>query len=388
MNAQLYQEWFTKKNLAKGTHEIYKIVMEDYQKFTEKNLEELLDEAEEDEASIAIKRKRRINKHIFGYKVYLEEKNYAPGTINNKMAAVISFYKTFDIDLPAITLNRGDTILDKNDTPLITKKQLNKMLNVACARDKAIIYLLALSGISQIEARDLTIKKYMETASQSIQKDIQDIEGLFEYEDLILEEVLIINLTREKSKFRRHTFIPPEVSRAIITYLKERKYNRNEKKHITDLNGTLFVTNHGNPMSRSGITTAIRRVGEKAGFKSEKGARSFWRPHACRSYVESIIINHNGDRVLADYMVGHVITGSTRSYWKSDPEKIKKRYLEVLPLLSLDGINVKDYESKEFKTLLKDSLKKDEKISNMEERMEIIEGLLADGNFVKEYVGQ
>lgn len=370
MNAGIYQDWFTKKNLSKGTQDIYKIVMEDYQKFTEKDLDELLNEAEEEEASISRKRKRNINKHLLGYKVYLEEKNYAPGTINNKMAAIISFYKCFDIQVPGITLNRGDTVLDKNDTPLITKKQLNKMLNVAGARDKAIIYLLALSGMSQMEARELTIKKYMDTASQSIQKDIPDIERLFEYEDLILEEVLIINLTREKSKFRRHTFIPPEVSRAIITYLKERKYNRNEKKHITDLNGTLFVTNHGNPMSRSGVTTAIRRVGEKAGFKSEKGAHSYWKPHACRKYVESNILNFNGDQALADYILGHKMDNVTRSYWKADPKKLKKRYLKVLPLLSLEGINVKDYESKEFK--------------QMKEKIGIIEKLLKDKGFVEE----
>jgi integrase len=300
------------------------------------------------------------------------------------MAAIISFYKSFDINVPTLTLNKGDTILDKNDTPLITKEQLNKMLNVASARDKAIIYLLALSGMSQKEARDLTIKKYIDTVSQSIQKDILDIEWLFQYEDLILEEVLMINLTRDKAKFRRQTFIPPEVNRAIITYLKERKFNRNEKKHITDLNNALFVTNDGNPMSRSGITTAIRRVGEKAGFISEKGAHCYWKPHGCRKYVESTIINYNGDRILADYILGHKIDNVTRAYWKADPEQLKKRYLKVLPQLSLDGIKVKDYESKEYKQLVKDSVEKDKKISRMEQRMEIVEALLNDKGFVKE----
>jgi len=384
MNAEIYLEWFTKKNLATGTQEIYRIVMEDYQKFTGKSLEQLIEEAEKDEESQSRIRKREINKHIFGYKNYLEKKGYAPGTINNKMAAIISFYKSFDINVPTLTLNKGDTILDKNDTPLITKEQLNKMLNVASARDKAIIYLLALSGMSQKEARDLTIKKYIDTVSQSIQKDILDIEWLFQYEELILEEVLMINLTRDKAKFRRQTFIPPEVNRAIITYLKERKFNRNEKKHITDLNNALFVTNDGNPMSRSGITTAIRRVGEKAGFISEKGAHCYWKPHGCRKYVESTIINYNGDRILADYILGHKIDNVTRAYWKADPEQLKKRYLKVLPQLSLDGIKVKDYESKEYKQLVKDSVEKDKKISRMEQRMEIVEALLNDKGFVKE----
>lgn len=388
MNEESYLEWFTKKNLAEGTQDIYRIVMEDYQKFTKKNLEELLDEAEEDEDSISRIRKRNINKHILGYKAYLEKKGLAPGTINNKMAAIISFYKSFDIQIPEITLNKGDTILDKNDTPVITKEQLNKMLNVAGARDKAIIYLLALSGLSQREARELTIKKYIETASQSIQKEIPDIEKLFEYEDLILEEILTLNITRGKSKFRHHTFIPPEVSSAIITYLKERNHHRNKKQHIKDLNGTLFVSNKGTAMTRTGITTAIRRVGNKAGFKSEKGAHCYWKPHACRKYVESTILNYNGDQLLADYILGHKIDNVTRAYWKSDPEQLKKRYLKVLPLLTLDGINIKDYESKEFKQLLKDSIKKDNKIKQMEERMEIVETLLEDKGFIKEYNDQ
>lgn len=384
MNSEIYQEWFTKKNLSEGTQGTYKITMEDYQKFTEKTLEELIDEAEEDEESGLRMRKRNMNKYILNYKFDLEERNYAPGTINQKMSAIISFYKSFDIQVPDLTLNRGDTILDENDTQLITKKDLKAMLDVADSRDKAIIYLLALSGMGQREARELTIKKFIDSASQSIEKDIPDIEKLFEYGDLILDEIITLNIYRKKRNYRYHTFIPPEVSQAIITYLKERQYNRNVKKHITDLNGTIFVTNNGDPMSRTGITTAIRRVGNKAGFKSDKGAHSYWKPHACRKYVESTILNSTGDQLLADYILGHKIDKVTRSYWKSDPEQLKKRYMKILPLLSLDGINIRDHESKEFKQMQKDSIEKDKRINRMEEKMRIVEELLEDKGFLNE----
>lgn len=367
----IYLEWFTKKDLAESTRPIYKIAAEDYKEFIGKTLSELIDEAEQDEELGLRIRKRNINRYLLGFKSNLEEKGYAPGTLNNKMAAIISFYQAFDIQIPDIRLPKGDICLDKNFKRPPTKKQIQKMINVANARDRALIYLLALSGMGGQEARNLTVGKFLESASEAIGTELNTIDDLFDYEDRVLEEIITLNIVRQKVKYRYQTFIPPEASRAIIAYLKEREYNRNERRHINSLDDPLFVTNKGDPMSRTGVGTAIRRVGQLSGFKSAEWTYCFWRPHGLRKYFVTTIIDKVKNQVLADYLVGHKIDPVRRAYWITSSEELKKNYTEALRYLSIDEIAVKDFQSKEFKDLM-------DKNSLLEQEMDQIKDKISD----------
>jgi integrase len=49
--------------------------------------------------------------------------------------------------------------MEKNYGYLISKDEIKQMVNMAYPRDRAIIYVMALSGMSQREVRDLTLKK-------------------------------------------------------------------------------------------------------------------------------------------------------------------------------------------------------------------------------------
>ena len=159
----------------------------------------------------------------------------APGTIKNQMVGLISFYKAFDIQIPSIHLPEGDIGLEQNQGKLLTREEIKAMIDVANTRDKALIYLLALSGMSQAEARHLTVQKFLDSALKAINKEIPDLDKLFEYENKILDEIITLHVVREKVNYSYQTFIPPEATKAIISYLKERKNNRNEKRHIKDI---------------------------------------------------------------------------------------------------------------------------------------------------------
>lgn len=347
----IYSEWFTKKNLAKGTRGTYRVSAEDFKDFVGLSLSEIIDKAEEEEESGIRLRKRSVNKYLIGYKAYLEEKNYAPGTLNNKMAAILSLFQAFDIQVPKINLPKGDISLEKNFKKPPTRKQIQTMISVANARDRALIYFLALTGTASNEARNLTVKNFLDAAGEAIGKKISDLDKLFEYEDEILKEVLTLTLVRKKVNYRYQTFIPPEASHAIISYLKERKFNRNPDRHVKDIDGPLFITNTGDHMSRTGVGTAIKRVGKLAGFESESGSFCFWRPHSLRKYFISAISNHLGDHVLADYLAGHKISNVRRAYWIMEPEVLKERYLRVLPYISIDKTSISDVETKEFRKI-------------------------------------
>lgn len=380
---KLIKEWFLKRNISKGTQKSYKIAIRDFSKLIGKTPSELINEAEKEEDAGIRPRKRNVSLYLLEYKEQLEEK-LAPSTVNLYFSAIKSFYKAFDITLPEIKLDQGDIGLEKNIGKPITRQDILKMINVASTRERALIYLMAMSGMGQQEARDLTIKKFLESASIAINKQLDDVYDLFKNENEILKEILTLEIRRKKVHYRYQTFIPPEVSRELIAYLKERCYGRNQKIRIENNNEPIFVNSYGEKLSRDSIVTNFRRIGKQAGFKRENGSYSYWRSHALRKYFISTIINKIGEKIIADYMAGHKINNQDRTYWRANPEDLKKHYLRALPYLSIDKAKVKDVETKEFKTIMEDSKKKDKKITELERKMEIMTKLLNNPEVRKE----
>lgn len=348
---KIIEQWYLCRNVSDGTKRSYNIAIRNYTHLIKKRPTELVDEAEKEEDEGIRPRKRKVYSYLLEYKKWLEETGKAFGTVNLYFSAIKSFYKAFDITIPEIKLNHGDIGLEKNIGKPLTRKNIHKLVSAANHRERALIYLMALSGMGQQEARDLTIKKLISSASSAIDIDLQSVDDLLKHEEQVLKEILTLEITRKKVNYRHHTFIPPEAMREIVSYLNERCSGRNEKIRIEDENDYVFVNNLGQKLSRDSIVTNFRRIGQQAGFKKEDGAYAFWRSHALRKYFISTIINKIGEKTIADYMAGHKINSQDRTYWQANPEDLKNMYLKALPYLSLDKAKVKDYESDEYREL-------------------------------------
>ena len=55
--------------------------------------------------------------------------------------------------------------------------------------------------------------------------------------------------------------------------------------------------------------------------------------------------------MLADYLAGHKIPDVKRAYWIVNPEDLKKKYIEVLPFLSIEGVKVKEIKNEDYQKL-------------------------------------
>ncbi len=333
---ELIEKWFSRNNISKGTQKSYRIALRYYTQLLTKTTQELIDEAENDETGGILPRKRKIYKYLLKYKKYLKDRDMAPSTLNLYFYAIKSFYDAFDIRIPIIKVNYGDMCLDKNIGRSLTRKDIRKLISVASPREKALICLMALSGIGQQDARNLTIGKLITSASSAIGKELDDVYDLFKFEEDILSEVLTVEINMKNVKYIHHTFLPPETTKEMINYLKERCYGHNIKIRIKNNDDTLFVTNYGGKLSRDNIVSNFRRLGTLAGLKREKGTYSYWRVQALRTYFISMVINKIGTKIVAYYIAGLKIDNQDRIYWKSAPEDLKKLYLKVLPYLDLD----------------------------------------------------
>jgi integrase len=312
---------------------------------------ELIEEADLEEENAIKLRDRKINLKLFKFKKQLQKNGISESTMSLHLFAIKSFYDALDIQIPKFKTPKGDISLEKNFGKLISKKELNILVNVAPPREKALIYLMALSGMAQAEARKLTIKKFLDSAGEVINKELNSISDLFEAENELSEEIITLHVVRKKVNYRYITFIPPEATYQIILYLKERMYGRNKRIRINKCDSALFVKNNGEPIDRDVIVTNFRRIGLQAGFKKEDGAYSFWRAHSLRKYFISTIMNKIGDKVMADFLAGHKISNVDRAYWYMDPKDLKNRYLKALPYLSIDQVKVKDIKSDDFKRI-------------------------------------
>ena len=391
----LLSEWFTKRNLAKNTRNGYTQSMSIYINYLNRDganytPEKLLKEAESDERSGELLRYRKINKHIVGFINHIEEIGNSPATVNNRIAAIKSFYETYDIATPFIQKKRGNTVLEKNQGPILTREEILKLVGVADLRDQAIIYTMALTGLAQNEIRKLTVRKIANSIEKIIDKPISNLAELLDSEREIKNNILALYLKRDKANHTHFSFLPPEAHQRIFAYLKCRLESLNPNIHPS-IDGLVFINRLGDPLTTSGIIKIFNKLGDTNNLSHQQGAFRRHRSHGLRKYFISTICNSTGDNALANYLAGHVPDAVSNAYLIPDEKSYLKRYEQAYPFISLDKVKVKDVKSEEYKNLLEkfnkteiESDAKELRIQSVERKMELMEKIYADKNTQEE----
>jgi len=75
-------------------------------------------------------------------------------------------------------------------------------------------------------------------------------------------------------------------------------------------------------------------------------------------------------------MLGHTLDTTTSAYFKADPVALKEEYIQIVNHLTSQEIKVKTITTEGYDQLLNDSKKKDDKISAMEKRLELMDDML------------
>lgn len=362
-------DWFSRRGLAKNTRKGYKDSISRYINFlnrdgAEYTPETLLKEAEEEQSSGKILRQRKITSHIISYIGHLEEIGNSPGTFNNRLSAILSFYETFDVETPFIAKKKGNTVLEKNQGPILTREEISKMIDVANLRDAVIVYTMSLTGLAQNEIRKLTIRKIANSIEKEIGRPINNLQELLDSEREIKETFLTLYIKRQKSNHLHFCFLPPEAHKRIFAYLKARLESKNPKIH-PEIDGLVFVNRYGDKLTTSGFTKIFTKLGERNSFSHQGGAFRKHRSHGLRKYFISTISNNTGDLALADYLAGHVPDRISQAYNAPDEKKYLERYKQAYSFLSIDEIKMKDFKSPEFKKIEKELDQKDGQIADL-----------------------
>lgn len=114
------------------------------------------------------------------FKKYLEETNRAPNTRFSYFNAFVHFIDHRAYKFPILKCLNG-IFVQKKTIQNFTKDDIRKMIDVSSLRDRAIIYVMTLSGMKQAEMRKHSIEKFLDAINDNV-TEIKTLKDLFRYE--------------------------------------------------------------------------------------------------------------------------------------------------------------------------------------------------------------
>lgn len=335
---------------SKSTKESYANTLALYSSFHDMTLEQLLEEAEEDEDSRIRMRKRKINDRLYDFKECLMNDNYSffrqnntvtgkysASTVKLMMTHIKTFYHSFDIEVPKIKVNV--VVESENIDDTITDEMIKEALrNTGNIKYKALITFLASSGLDGDTARKLTVADFLDACAVEY-VDRETFKKIEKMDDIIP----CFHTKRGKTKYDYFTFCTPESAHYIARML---------YKMDASCDDLLF------PIGKASFQKVFSRLNDKCGFGYTStntrrrfhahGLRRFFASQLAGTQVKGMMI----DSLIIEWMLGHKIPAVQEAYYKKNPDMLKDVYFHLIPKLTFENeVEVKTISSPEFAEL-------------------------------------
>lgn len=364
------QNLYQSRNLKPSTRKWYNLILRQYCKFLDKTPTELLNEAINEEEQGIRKINRKLKTYFIQYRQHLIEKGQSPLSIKNTMTIIRSFYNEYEIDLPKLKLNlpKEERLITKDD--LIQKDDIIKALKYANRKYRAIILLMASSGMGSSEVRYLTVNDFLKSIELSVDEPL-DMGELIKKVDKNNIPCATWRITRVKTGMPYFTFSSPESIYATLDYLQEREH----KNGTIPLDSPLFVY-ADKQMSPKSFVDYFQQLNDTCGF-SFFGRQRFFHAHGLRKFFATTLQEHRVQQLVIEWLLGHKVNLVTGAYIKPDINALRHDYLRVLPYLSVEKVETRTVESMEYRELKEkyenDSQKKSAEIESLTEKLEKLE---------------
>lgn len=284
------------------------------------NLQEMVEEALEDEKNRIPLKEARISEHLREYRNYLNTHFKNSNTIHTYFSKLETFYRHFQVTVPKRPPMKIKQDYHVSYFDLPTKKMIQIALNQSGPMMKSVILFMSSSGTAKNETLSITVGMF--------------IDGLREYTDLthprkVLFElkdrkdiVPVIFLERIKTNNPYYTCCSPEATDHIFKYLNTRKTLEPEEK--------LF------PITGSYLMKQFQIINDRNEWGFVGPYRRF-RSHTLRKFHAS---NLGCSSEIVDALEGRSPTKVHQAYIKQNPKRTKKQYIEYMHNVM---INTSDY---------------------------------------------
>lgn len=376
-NEEFLQEFFIVKNHKKTTQESYIRCINNYCKFSGLTMEELIEEAENEEEQGVRWKKRKLKRRLLTYRHYLIE-NYKKNTAQQYFVQVKAVYKYFEIEIGDLTKpNRrsfntpGEPLFDE----LPTHEEIAKVMHVSPLWFQAVLVFMTSSGCARKETLSLTIGQFLQaTYPFHHKKDILEALHILKNLDDVIPT---FKLKRKKTNKYYYTFCSPEAVSKIVEYLLTDRIKTNKdgsiKRILLDDDDPIFNR------AESYLSVAFYRVEEQFGFGLASDGLNRFRSHMMRKFHSNHLRKSGMSESDIDSLQGRGKSTTRAAYFLDDPTILLKKYIEHFPCLLIEAtVNNIDLKSPEYQELESKYHEKEAEIKEMDDRLSTIENILLD----------
>lgn len=334
----LFKEFCSNRGIGYSSFRAYRYALNKYRDFLNKDLEEMIEEAEEEEELGIRMRKRKISKYLNNFKNELDVTDLSEKSKKQIIMLVRAFYREFDIETPKSKRRKSSQAVKfETITDLPTIEEIQLFMEYCSSVYKAIILTCLSSGMSRSEIQSLTFKHFYDALSLTSYPD--SLDEVIEKAKEKTNDVLFWNLIRVKTGNSYFTFSSPESLDRIIMYLEELYQRHPDYKPKLDDN--LFrSTSVNKPLTAGGIGSMIYYINRKNGFRKAND-KYVTRCHTLRKFFATTLEKNKVPHLTTRWLLGHSIDKVTNAYFKPDPETIKNDYLNVINQLTTHKVEIK-----------------------------------------------
>ena len=330
---------FNQRGTGKTTKKLYSLHIKNYEEFTEYDIVKLLNIAEKEENDNIRWKNTDTRRFLLNYREHLYSK-HSVGTAKTYFSSILTFYRHFEIEIPQLpyfstknTFHYQQISYDK----LPDREVLQQALNIAPQKMKPVILFLSSSGVSRIDAYNITIKDYL-----SATKEYHNSDDIYEAISQMnnIDVIPTFFLTRQKTKQDYFTFCSHEAVKSINLYLLSREDKLTNESKLFNI-------------SYRYIGKAFESINHKLNLGTV-GAFNRIRAHMLRKYHASQLAEAGFSTEKINLLQGRKLQGvAHEAYIRIKPHVLKEEYIAALPFLVIEEVNKFKTELEQTKEELK-----------------------------------
>lgn len=366
-NQKIIDELAATRKLSPNTKRRYKLILNRYSEFNNMTLQELLDEADEEEEQRIRRKKRKIKTRLLNFRTEVYNK-YMTSTAKSNIDVVLTFYRHYEIEIPQ--LPKVSTKNTKENPPLryddlLTKNILKQVVDQSNPLIRAIVLFSISSGCANAETMSLTIQDFIDATSNETSK-YHNSNNIYEVIELLIDRddlVPTFYLKRRKTNKYYYTFCSPEATHAILSYLASAR-----RKLLPD--DKLFKI-HPNALLR-----ILSEMNDELGL-GKKGTYNRLRTHMFRKFHASNLKKDGMSMEDINAIQGKGKNPINEPYFFDSPEHLKEEYVSHLDAITIHGtVHSLSLKSKEYHLLERELELRNQEYNSLRDRVINIEKTL------------
>lgn len=334
----MYLERFiTERDISKETIKGYNGTVKKYCEYYQMTLEELIDEAIQEEDDKLPKRTRSIKPRLLKFRTHLlNETELEVSTIKTHITRLITIYNYFEVDVPDLPkLKNNEPELTYLDLP--NKKHIKKAFQMSGIRIGSLILFMASSGTGRSECANIKVKDFIK-ACEEYYTETELLDILEELDSSIDPIVPTFNLIRIKTQKSYYTFCTPEATNAIVEWLLLKSELLEENGEKLSWEETIW------DLSPRQMNYHFQIINDALDWGFKKKYR-FFRPHTLRKFHASNI-GLSAENV--DFLQGRSKDKIHATYIKANPERLKNVYISVMDNVTIGKLDKKEIIHEDF----------------------------------------